>query len=177
MSTEHDPLSPVFEWRLKAALDRVTPPASLPRYASASMGRARPWRVAPFLLAAAMVVLLALTATATTGSPNPVVWTQDAASTIQSVGHPTGSIPSPAAVPEQAPANPSRSAPAAPAPAATHQPQHAASPTPDRAEQPEDSPRPEPTDSSNQWDGHWGSGNTTQSSGSPRQSHGRHDSQ
>lgn len=173
MSNEHDPLNPVFAWRLKAALDRVTPPASLPRYASASMGRARPWRVAPFLLAATMVVLLALTATATTGSPNPVVWTQHAASTIQSVRHAPEAIPSPQPAPEQAPANPARSAPAAPAAVPTHQPQHGASPTPDRSEQPEDSPRPEPTDSSSQWNGHWGTGTTNSTRSSDRHSHSR----
>jgi len=158
---EHDPLNPVFTWRLKAALDRVTPPASLPRYAFASMGRVRPWRVAPFLLAAAMVVLLALTATATTGSPNPVVWTRDAASTIQSVGHTPETVPGPQPAPEQAPAKPARSAPAAPAAAATHQPKQVKAPTPSRCEQPEGSPRPEPTDSSSRWDGHWEAGNTT----------------
>jgi hypothetical protein len=163
MSTEHDPLTPVFAWRLKAALDRVTPPASLPRYASASVGRVRPWRVAPFLLAAAMVVLLALTATATTGSPNPVVWTRDAASTIQSVGHAPEVIPpSPQPVPQQAPAKPARSSvPVAPAAAPTHQPQHGASPTPDTSEQQGDSQGHELKDSSLQWSGHWGSGTAT----------------
>ena len=164
MSTEHDPLTPVFAWRLKAALDRVTPPASLPRYASASLGRVRPWRVAPFLLAAAMAVLLALTATATTGSPNPVVWTRDAASTIQSVGHAPDVVPSPQPVPDQAPAKPSRSsAPAAPAAAPTHQPEteHGASPTPDRSQQSDDSEQHDLKESSLQWSGHWGSGTAT----------------
>lgn len=167
-STEHDGLNPVFGWRLKAALDRVTPPASLPRYASVSMGRARPWRVAPFLLAGATVVLLALTATATTGSPNPVVWTQHAATTIQSVGHAPEAIPSPQSAPEQAPVNPARSAPVAPAPAATHQPQHGASPTPGASEQPDESTQtqPEPTESSNQRSGHSGSGTTSNSTSS-----------
>lgn len=157
-STEHDGLDPVFEWRLKAALDRVTPPSSVPRYASASMGRARPLRVAPFLLAGATVVLLALTATAATGSPNPVVWTQDAATTIRSVGHAAETITSP----QPAPLNPASSEQSAPAPAATH---HGASPTPDSSEQPDEStqPQPEPTDSSNQRSGHSGSGTDSNS--------------
>src|SRR3982074_966202 len=119
-----------------------------------------------------MVVLLALTATATTGSPNPVVWTRDAAATIQSVGHVPEVIPSPQPAPEQAPANPTQSVPAAPAPAATHQPQHAASPTPDPEDQSGDSHRSEPTDSSSQWSGHWGTGTTT-TWDSSRHSHSR----
>jgi hypothetical protein len=167
-STEHDELDPVFSWRLKAALDRVTPPASLPRYASVSMGRTRAWRVAPFLLAGATVVLLALTATATTGSPNPVVWTQHAATTIQSVGHAPETIPSPQPAPEQAPVNPARSAQAAPAPAATQRPQHDDSPTRDGSEQAGESsqPQPEPKESSDQRSGHSGSGTTSNSTSS-----------
>ena len=162
-NSEHDPLTPVFAWRLQAALDRVTTPASLPRYASASMRQVRPWRVAPFLLAAATVVLLALTATATTGSTNPVVWTRDAASSIQSVGHAPEAIPAPPQpVPQQAPAKPARSsAAAAPAAAPTHQPQHSASPPPGRSAQPEDSQQPDIKESSIRWSGHWGSGSTT----------------
>ena len=166
MSSERDPLTPVFAWRLKAALDRVTPPASLPRYASVAVRQARPWRVAPFLLAAAMVVMLALTATATTGSPNPIVWTRDAASTIQSVGRTPDVIPTPQPVPEQAPPKQARSsapAVAAPAPAPTHQPQHqqGASPSPNSSGQSDDSQGHDLKESSLQWSGHWGSGTST----------------
>jgi hypothetical protein len=164
MSTEHDPLDPVFAWRLKAALDRVTPPHSRPRYESKSMGGLRPWRVAPFLLAAAMVVLLALTATATTGSPNPVVWTRDAASTIESVGHAPEVTPAQPS-PEQAPASP-RKAPA-PAAAATHNSGHEAPPKPKPSDHPEDSPRPESTNSPQQRDDRSGSSPNTNPNTNP----------
>jgi hypothetical protein len=109
-----------------------------------------------------MVVLLALTATATTGSTNPVVWTQHAASGFQSVGHAPEAIPAPPQpAPEQSPPKPVRSsAPAAPVPAPTHQPQHSASPPPGRSEQPEDSHRSDTRESSIQWSGHWGPGST-----------------
>jgi hypothetical protein len=179
MSSEHDPLTPVFAWRLTAALDRVTPPLSLPRYASVALRQVRPWRVAPFLVAAAMAVLLALTATATTGSPNPIVWTRDAASTIQSVGHTPDVIPSPQPAPEQAPPKQARSsAPAAPAPVPTPQTQHqhGASPSPNGSEQSDDSQGHDFKESSLQWSGHWGSGTTTSTaSGSPRHPRNRDD--
>lgn len=153
--TDHDPMGPGFEWRLKAVLDRVTPPASRPRYESVSMGGVRLWRAAPVLLAAATAVLLALTATAATGSPNPVVWTQRAASTIQSVGHAPEAAPSPEPSPETPQETP-RSAPAAPP---THAPEHEAeaSPSPEPSERPEPSPRPEPTKSPSPSDDHLGS--------------------
>src|SRR5258708_9215995 len=86
-SPDHDRMDPGLEWRLKVALNRITPPSSTtPRYAARWKNGVRPWRLAPFALAAASVVLLALTATATTGSPNPAVWTGDAASTTPPVG-------------------------------------------------------------------------------------------
>jgi hypothetical protein len=114
-NTEHDPMDRGFEWRLKAALDRVTPPMSSPRYASTVMGGARAWPIGPALVAAgAAMVLLAVTATATTGSYNPAIWAERAGTTIQSVGHTPESAPSP----EPSPETP-HLAPAAPAP-----PQH-----------------------------------------------------
>jgi len=110
-NTEHDPIDRGFEWRLKAALDRVTPPSSNPRYASTVMGAARVWPLGPALVAAAAtIVLLAVTATAATGSANPVVWAERAGSTMQSVGHTPEAAPSP----EPSPETP-HSAPAAPA--------------------------------------------------------------
>ena len=113
-STEHDRMDPGFEWRLKVALNRITPPASTPRYLSKSMGAVSALRIAPLALAAATAVLLALTATATTGSPNPAVWTGDAASTIGAVGHvaePSPSMqPSPARAAACRPSQGSRSA-------------------------------------------------------------------
>src|SRR5260221_12298844 len=98
-STEHNKMDPIFDWRLKVALDRIVPPPSFPRYASKSMGGLRPLRVAPVLLAAATAILLVVAATATTGSPNPAVWTGDAASTIGSVV----AVPSPSPQPSLAP--------------------------------------------------------------------------
>ena len=111
-NTEHDPMDRGFEWRLKAALDRVTPPMSSPRYASAVMGGARAWPIGPALVAAgAAMVLLAVTATATTGSYNPAVWAERAGTTIQSVGHTSEAAPSQepgAATHRTAPLNPAQ---------------------------------------------------------------------
>jgi hypothetical protein len=136
-------VNPVFEWRLRAALDQVTPLWSPPRYQTAR-ALARPWRLAPVVVAGAATVLLALTATAATGSPNPVVWTQRATTTIESVGHPAEAAPNPEPSPEQPHANPRAAVPAPP----THQSQHAA-PT----QRPEPSDHPEPTASAHPFGG------------------------
>lgn len=91
-----------MEWRLRAALDRVQPPHSTPRYQSAHPAgtlRSAIFRAAP-LLAVAVAGLL-MTAYAATGSPNPVIWTQNAASAISSVTR--GPEPSPTAEPSAAP--------------------------------------------------------------------------
>src|ERR1700693_1252543 len=139
-TTDHNKLDPGFERRLKVALDRIVPPPSFPRYASKSMGRLRPWRVAPALLAAATAILLALAATAATGSPNPAVWTGDAASTIGAVRHVAEASPSPQ--PSPAPPAPPRKA-AVPAP--VRPPEHRASPSAEPTERAEESPRPRPS--------------------------------
>jgi hypothetical protein len=118
-NTDHDPLGPGFEWRLKTALDRVTPQWSQPRYQAPAVG-IKAWRVAPFLLAGATTILMALTATAATGSPNPAVWTQRAVSTISSVGHPATEIPSPEPTAEPAQEAP----PSGSAPAPSHEAEH-----------------------------------------------------
>src|ERR1700693_5678663 len=152
-TTDHNKLDPGFERRLKVALDRIVPPPSFPRYASKSMGRLRPWRIAPALLAAATAILLALAATATTGSPNPAVWTGDAASTIGAVGHVAEPSPSPQPSPAPPPVAPRKAV----APAPAHQPEHIASPRPKPTERPEESPRPLPTISPNPTEGHSGS--------------------
>lgn len=138
-------VNPIFEWRLRAALERVTPPWSPPRYQT-GLAVARPWRLAPVLLAGAATVLLALTATAATGSPNPVVWTQRATTTIESVGHAPEASPSPEPS-HEAP----RSTSAAPP---THEAEHEASPNPEPSESPEALPRPEPTESPSPSDDH-----------------------
>src|SRR5579859_7103599 len=93
--TEGDPLGPAFTWRLRAALDRVVPPPAPPRYQSAASASTGPLRFAPAALAVAVAGFVALTAFATTGSANPVVWTERATSTIESVGHPPDVAPGP----------------------------------------------------------------------------------
>ena len=82
------------------------------------------------------MVLLAVTAAATTGSPNPVVWAERAGSTIQSVGHTPESSPSP---------EPTHNAQAAPAALPTHEPaEHEPSQAPEPKESPEPKETPEP---------------------------------
>src|SRR5450759_3847573 len=139
--TERHRMDPYFEWRLKAVLDQFTPPASFPRYASMPARRVTPWRIAPVMLAAAASILLALAATAKTGSPNPAVWTGDAAAAIGSVRHAVEASPGPVPSPAKPPAPPRKAA----VPAPTHQPEHQASPRPLPSERSEESPRPQPS--------------------------------
>ena len=140
-NTEHDPLDRGFDWRLKAALDRVSPPPSSPRYASSVMGGARAWPLVPALVAAGATVLLAISATAFTGSTNPLVWVERAGSTIQTVGHTTEAAPSP----EQSPAGTPNRAPAAQA-QPTHAPDQEVQETPGPKESPEPKETPEPNE-------------------------------
>jgi hypothetical protein len=157
-STEQHRMDPRLQWQLKAALDRITPPTSFPRYASA-VGRLRPWRVAPFLLAAATSILLALTATATTGSPNPAVWSGDAASAIGSVAHTAEPSPIPSPIVAPPPAAPRKAA----APAPTQAPEQRASPRPEPSVHPEESPRSQPSASPSPSGDHSGSSAPTTS--------------
>ncbi len=106
MSKTDDLLGPGFVWRLRAALDRVQPPHSAPRYLSVTpRGALR----TVFLRAAPAVAVgvagLMLTAYAATGSPNPVIWTQNAASAITSITHAPEPIPTaePSSAPLQEP--------------------------------------------------------------------------
>ena len=140
-NTEDDPLDRGFDWRLKAALDRATPPPSNPRYASSVMGGARAWPLVPALVAAGATVLLAISAAAFTGSTNPLVWAERAGSTIQTVGHAPEAAPSP----EPSPTTP-RIAPAVQA-QPTHEPDQQAKETAEPKESPEPKEKPEPTDS------------------------------
>jgi hypothetical protein len=141
---EQEPLGPIFEKRLKAALDRVTPPSpmlSRARYRSliaSPSGRA--WRLAPALVGIG-AALMALTAAAATGSPNPAVWTERAGSVIQNVGHIPASSPKSAQ---------------SPTPESSHEATQPGRPTSDGRdkegssepkESPEASPRPRPTPS------------------------------
>ncbi|HSP10153.1 MAG TPA: hypothetical protein VLU92_11215 [Candidatus Dormibacteraeota bacterium] len=141
--TEGDPLGPAFTWRLRSALDRVTPPRTPPRYLSASIARSAPLRFAPAALAAALAGVVVLAAFATTGSANPVVWTQRAVSSIESAGHTPAVVPGPESSP-----SPGTESPQAPAVAApTHAPEHEGSPQPEPSEAPERSPSPQPRES------------------------------
>jgi hypothetical protein len=63
----------------------------------------RLWRLAPALVGIVAVGLMATSATVATGSTNPAVWTQRAASTIKSVGHLPQSKAGPVASPKPKP--------------------------------------------------------------------------
>jgi hypothetical protein len=160
--TEDDPLGPAFTWRLRSALDRVAPPHTPPRYLSASIARPAPFRFAPAALAAAVAGVVALGAFATTGSANPIVWTQRAAASIESAGHAPAASPSPS--PETESPGPVVAPP-------TQAPEHEASPQPEPSEAPERPSSPEPS-SSPKPDGDGGSG-SPEPSASP--SPGSHD--
>jgi hypothetical protein len=106
--TERSTLSRPFERRLRAALDRIVPPT--PHFAGAryrSMilpGRSgRIWRLAPALVGIGAIGIMATSATVATGSTNPAVWTQRAASTIKSVSHIAQSKPGPVQSPKPKP--------------------------------------------------------------------------
>lgn len=144
--TDRGTLGPGFERRLNAALDAVVPPSphvSAARYQSKMPPRAHwRWRLAPALVGIGAVAIIALSAVAATGSPNPVVWTQRAASTIQSVSH----IPEPSPNQPQSPTPDQRSN--APVSQATQSPDRQAEPSEKAqpSERPEESPQPEPTE-------------------------------
>jgi hypothetical protein len=132
--TDPDEIDPPLKARLRAELNAVRPPSSLPRYATAGPP-IRAWRLAPVALAVAATGILALTAFAATGSPNPAVWTNR----VETVINP----PSPSPTPEAEPAE-SQSHEAAPAP-----PTHKATAAPTEGPEPTSSPEhesPEPND-------------------------------
>lgn len=106
--TERGKFGPAFDRRLRAALDIVVPPT--PRLAGAryrsTMQPIRPgrlWRLAPALVGIGAIGIMAASATVATGSTNPAVWTQRAASTIKSVGHVAQSKPGPVQSPKPKP--------------------------------------------------------------------------
>ena len=127
-------LEPRLEERLRNELDRVQPRFSSPRYMAASH---RPvlWRVAPAVLAAAILGMVGLTAYA--GSPNPAVWTER----VVNVVHPSTSSPTPEQIPTQNPLNP------APSQAPEHHQSPEPSEKPEPTEAPEPSGSPEPRES------------------------------
>jgi hypothetical protein len=142
-----DALDPLVEARLRTELGAVRPPSSEPRYLT-SPAPIRAWRLAPVMLAIAFTGILALTAFAATGSPNPAVWTNR----VETVINPPSPSPSPEAEPTQAQ---SQGAPAAPpAGRPTSEAPETAEPTSSpEHESPEpsddhDSPTPSPSPSS-----------------------------
>jgi hypothetical protein len=145
--TDPDPLGDGFKWRLRAELNRVRPRHSAPRYLSPARHGIGAWRFAPAGLAAGVAGMIVLTAYATTGSPNPVVWTKQIVTKIQPDVAPESS-PAPSREPSHHEDRP------APAP-----PTHAAQPT----ERPEPTETPEPSDGDHSGD----SGRTGEPSPSP----------
>lgn len=124
MPTNPDPFGDDFIRRLSAELTGVRPPSSTPRYLSTPTHRIAAWRLAPAGLAAGVIGLLGVTAYAATGSPNPVVWTQQIVTKIE-----------PTTAPEPKPVTTTTEAP---------EPREAPQPT-ERAEPTE---RPEPAETS-----------------------------
>lgn len=122
--TERDPLGPGFGRRLRRELDRIQPVHSLPRYATRHR---RPLRLAPIALAGGIAGILALTAFAATGSPNPAVWTQRVMTVIEA-----NSTSSPGS-------DEHRSGPPA---GQTQAPEREASPEPSEKPEPAESPKP-----------------------------------
>lgn len=106
--TERGKLGPTFDRRLTAALDRVVPPTphlAGARYRSAMqpIRSGRIWRLAPALVGIGAIGIIATSATVATGSTNPAVWTQRAASSIKSVSHIVQSKPGPVRGPKPKP--------------------------------------------------------------------------
>jgi hypothetical protein len=105
---DRDPLGPDFDLRLRAALDRIVPPTPYPsgaRYKLMAIAlNRRTLGFASLLAAASAAGIVLLSGFAATGSPNPVVWSQRAASTIQSVSHiPDAPKAEPSEVPSSTP--------------------------------------------------------------------------
>lgn len=115
--TDDELLGPAFRWRLRATLDRVEPKYSSPRYQTVAGWSYRTWRIAPAMLAAALGGVVALSV-ASTGSVNPVVWTEHAGtifipSTHEPEGNPGGGAPAqnpPSQQPKAAPTQPAHPA-------------------------------------------------------------------
>jgi hypothetical protein len=109
--TDHRALDRVLESRLRAVLSRITPPTPLfadARYRSEVAARSsRVWRLAPALVGIAAIAIMATSATVATGSTNPAVWTERAATTIDAVRHIPDSSPKAARSPKPVPSRPS----------------------------------------------------------------------
>ncbi len=144
-----DQLGPDFDERLRAALERFRPPTPMPQRArfnrpqptSYRLGGFRP-ALAAFGALAALILMVA--ATAASGSPDPVVWTQRAVTTVETtvetVTHVSESSPSPST--ERAPQSQSKP-PAQAAPLKTADRQRDSSePTDGSRTEPKESPNP-----------------------------------
>jgi hypothetical protein len=147
---EHSPLGPGFDRRLRAALDRVVPPTPhvmSARYRMLGAPARRALRLVPTLTVVVVVGVVSITAFAATGSANPVVWTQRAAASIQSVSHIPAVSPE---IPETSPA--AKHSPTSGQPAggtAKSTPSHSPDSQQSHGEpsdHPEGSPHPEPSD-------------------------------
>ncbi len=146
-----DPLDPELASRLRAELDRVQPRYTAPRY-QAAPSRPLTWRFAPAALVASVISMLALSAYAATGSPNPADWGRDVVTIIQS----SSTTPTPSLSP-------------------TVRPTPVRTPTPQESEKPAEHESPEPTpepsdDHSGESSGHDGSGSSGESGGSGAES-------
>src|ERR1700746_4121478 len=129
-----DGLHPTLIARLRAELNRVRPPHVEPRYLT-SPAPIRAWRLAPVMLAIAFTGILALTAFAATGSPNPAVWTNR----VETVINPPSPTPSPES---EARPSPSQAGP-------TTAPVHRPAAPPKESAEPTNAPEhesPEPAD-------------------------------
>ena len=142
-----DPFGPDLEDRLRADLDRVRPLHSSPRYLSTTAASTG-WRLAPAVLAAGVIGILALSAFVATGSPNPAVWTQRIVTTVVPNGGPEST---PLPTQGQAP-SPHAAAPAPAPPTERTEPTASAEPS----EPAEASPTPEPSGSPEPGDSHDG---------------------
>jgi hypothetical protein len=143
-NTDPEELDPLLKARLRARLSAVRPPPSLPRYATA-VRPIRAWRLAPVAVAIALTGILALTAFAATGSPNPVVWTNR----VETVINPPSASPSPQGEPAQSESQQATVAPPAhkPTAEATESAEPATSPGRESPEPAEDHPSPNPSPS------------------------------
>lgn len=149
-----DQLGPDFDERLRAALERFRPPTPMPQ--RARFRRPQPtsywlggFKPALAAFGALAVLILMVAATAASGSPDPVVWTQRAVTTVEgtveTVTHVSESSPSPS--PVRAP-QPQSKPPAQAAPVKTAAPERDSSgPTTGSRSQPKESPEPSPAQS------------------------------
>ena len=159
-SDDEQGLSPELEERLRRQLDRVQPLHTSPRYATVRK-RAIALRLAPAAIAVTLLSLLALSAYAETGSPNPVVWSQRVVTVVAPPkASPTSTQVPPAIHHESPTARPSKA------------PEHPESPQPSERPEPTESPEPResPEPSGSPEAGSDSSGGTTSDSGGDERS-------